>query len=1183
MNLRLLMGLILASVLAGSACAEDRYFDFVQGLRERGYFDYAILYLDQLSQRPSVPDEVRQVLTYEKAVTLRESAKALRNPEKQQEQLDQALAYLEQFVREHPENPRSADANSDRAQILLQKADVEIFQSKAPANKGSKPPFQRRAREFVTKARDVLKIASEQHDAALKKYAAYIDEQKEPKQFAERAQIERNLILESLSLAKCTYQEAQTYDTTAREFKQLLSRAADEFEKMHQKYRSQLGGLHARAWQGKCFEEQGDLQKALGIYNELLEHPGDDPSLRSLKAQTLQFKLICLQARNDHQLVIDLAEDWLKKNASESRTIVGLGIQWEEARAYEALGDNRNLGKPDQERFWRQARTVAQQINRFPGEYNSVSLSMMQRVQTKLGGKERKPEDFDAAYGLGRQAFNSAMEIRKELDEGTRSQIPAEDLTKLSQDFKNLLHDAQRNLELSLALANRRDSSKDIATARLLLAHANYHLHRNYEAAILAQYIARTSKDDDTSVAIDAAHMAMAAFVQEYNDNKVEPDRKLDDMRLIVKAANLIADRWPESERANEARMVLGGIYRSAKQPIEAALWFSKIPESDPKYPEAQLAAGQAFWVAYGAATRQAPAARPAPEILTNWKESAERNLKNGIAKLSVNLPVEGAVPQELVSAKIYLAEILLNQGEESAASKLLLDDPQSVVKAIAVDDESARPEKGIQSRSVAKSVYTLLLRADIGMGADKLTDARNRMKTLESIAAGDAHSDLTDLYVGLGRMLKVELERFRSSGETARFEKLREAFESFLDDMSKKQEGQTLGSLSWIGETFIALGEISTDRKKASSYYDRAAAAFQGILTRAEKDPAFATPDQMLNVKVRIIHCQRFKRSFAEAEKLLTEVLKARGNDLRTQMEGASVYQDWGSDNDVKKFVVAIVGQREIGLWGWGGIAKRIQQQKNFADRPEMVEAFLDARYNVSACRFLYAKEQPAKEKQKALELCAMELVGSASIMKTLPDEQRDKLNKLYRDVMKESGRKVVDLPRNEEVATATAAAKDELDSSSSTEPKKGSPSGIPANATTNAARSLDSSTWIMFLGCVGAGVIVFGGVIWASRKPKSKLKSKAKSATRRDKPAPSTATFTGIAFDDEPPAFSFPPTTPPTTPLTAVKSRPKLEPKSSGTAPAAPAKPGPRPENPAAPTRAPRPRPPSPPPTEK
>ena len=1118
---------VLMAVSTPPLTAEEPYLQFLQGLRERHYFDYALLYLDQLAQRPSVPAEIRQLIPYEKAITLRENAKTLRSPEKQFEQLDQALAYLDQFIQENPDHPLSGDANSERAQMLLQKAEVEIFQSKSPVNQGSKTEFQRRGRELVRKAREVLKLAFDQHDAAFKKFPPYIDEQKEPKQHAERARIERNLILESLSLAKCTYQEAQTYDPSAPEFKQLLSQAADEFEKMHQRYRSQLGGLHARAWQGKCYEEQGDLQKALGIYNELLDHPGDDPLLQGLKSQVLQFKLICLHSRNDHQLVVDLAEEWMKKNGNDSKTTVGLGIQWEMARAFEALGDNRTLPKPDQERFWRQARSTAQQINRYPGEYKDISLSMMQRTQVKLGGRERKPDDFDTAYGLARQSFNSAQDIKKELDAASKSQKPAEEVTKLKQDWSNELNDAARNFDLAMSLMNRRDNQKDVATARLLLAYTNFYLRRNYEAAVLAQFVARTTSDEEGSVPLDAAYMAMAAFVQAYNDNKAEPDAKQDDMRMIIKAANLIASRWPESDKANEARMILGRMYTSAKKPVEAAEWFSKVPESDAKYPEAQLAAGQAYWIAYGSAARLAQELRPTPEKLAEWKASSEQYLRTGIEKLTATLPKEGAMPQELVSAKIYLAEILLSQGKEAESIKLLQDEPQSVVKAITVADESQRPVKGIQSRSVAKSVYTLLLRAYIGLGPERINDARGAMKTLEAIASGDPGSDLTDLYVGLGRMLKSELERFRNNGETQRFDKLMDAFETFLDDMFKKQDGQTLGSLSWIGETYFALGEISTDGSKTASYYDRAASAFNGILTRAQADPSFATPEQVLNVKVRLVRCNRLKKDFSSAQQLLGEILKVRGNDLRTQIEGASVFQDWGSSGDNSKFAIAIRGDEKLGVWGWGGIARRIQQQKNFSDRPELVDQFLDARYGVSLSRFRYAKELAPKEKQKALDACAMELIGTSSIMKVLPDDKRAKLNELYRDVLKESGQPVTDLPRNEDIPVEQFKPKSAADAGGDPQ-NQGHKSGSDQGAEQGKAvapKGIDTTTWILFTVCLVAGTGLIGWVLLKGRK----VANKPKSFGRKQVPV----SFSGIAVEKTaPPTFTAP---------VATKVRPK------------------------------------------
>jgi len=1156
----------------------------LQGLRERNYFDYAILYLDQLAQRPSLPAEMKPLVVYEKAVTLREYAKTLRIPEKQNEQLDQSLAYLEQFVREFPDHPYSGDANSDRAQILLQKAEVEIFQSKSQSNKGTKADFQKRGREYVQKARDVLKLAFEQHEAVFKKFPAFIDEQKDAKLKAERSRVETSMLLESLNLAKCTYQEAETYDSGSREFKQLLNQAADEFEKVHQAHRTQLGGLHARAWQGKCFEEQGDLQKAMGIYGELLDHPGDDPGLQSLKSQTLLFKLICLHARDDHQLVVDQAEEWLKKNGSDSRTSVGLGIQWEQARSLEALGDNRNLPKPEQERYWRQARTVATQINKFPGEYKDVSLSMMQRTQVKTGGKEKKPDDFEAAYGLGRQAFNQAQEIKKELDAALKPPPkPAEEVNRLKQDWNTELNEAVKNFELAMTLVNRKDNPKDVATSRFMQAYANFYLRRNYEAAILAQFVARTTNEEEGTVALDAAYMAMAAFVQAYNDNKVEPDKKPDDLRLVIKAANVIAERWPESDKANEAKMILGGMYTTAKKPAEAAEWYSKIPESDPKYAEAQLAAGQAYWIAYGAAGRLPVESRPTPEKLVEWKASSEKYLRTGIAKLSATLPKEGAVPAELVKAKIYLAEILLSQGKEADAIKMLMDDPQSVVKAVTVADEHQRPPTGVQSRPVAKSVYTLLLRAYIGMGTEKLNDASATMKTLEGIASGassgDQGSDLTELYVGLGKMLKAELERFRSNGETERFNKLMEAFESFLDNMFDRKEGQTFGSLSWIGETYLALGEITNDAAKTARYYDRAASAFNKILERTQTEANFVAPDQLLNVKVRLVHCNRLKKDFEGAELILKEVLKARGNDLRTQTEGALVYQDWGSSGDSKKFSPAINGNPDIGLWGWGGIANRITKQKGYSERPEMVDAFLDARYGVSLCRFRYAKEQPPKEKQKQLEKCVTELVVSSAIMKALPDDKRSKLNDLYRDVLQEAGKPVTDLPRIEEIPAATTKPSDEPDP----EAQKPTEKAVADTKTEDKqSTGIDTLTLVLFVGVLLVGAGVIGWVLMKG----GKSTHKAKALGQR----PAAVSFSGIAADTTPPSFTAPIAAPKprTKPATSGAAATASSSQASASKPAAPkptaskpaTRPAARPEGGTAPAPKPRPKPPSPPP---
>lgn len=1096
MKPRLLAGVALTcSIFVSSlALGAEQYLQFIDGLREREYYDYAILYLDQIGAKPSTPAEIKEAIPFHKAMVLKDSTKVIRSPEKQIEALNQAEGFLADFVKASPNHAYAAEANSERASILLSKAQAENLQAKSPSNQGGKRDFQKRARDYVAKAREVFQQAFDQHEANFKKFPVFINEQSDPAQHAARAAVEKNLITTSLSLGMCTYEEAHTHDAGSAEFKQLLNKAAEEFEKMHQKYRSQVGGLHARAWQGKCYEEQNDLQKAMGIYNELLDHPGENAALSLLKTQVLYFKLICLNSkdRNDQQLVVDLAEDWIKKHPNESRTRLGLSIQWEQAKAFETLGDNPNLIKMEAERFWKQARNSATQIQRFPGEFRDVASAMLQRVQIKLGGKVKNPDTFALAYGQAHQAFNAAIAIKKEIDDGIKTKRPPEEIAQLNADRNNELTDAAVNYELALALAKPTDEANEVANARLHYAYVNFWQRKNYEAAVLAGFVARTANKDDSTVALDAAYMAMAAYVQAYNDFKAPIDEKAGDMRLIVKAANLIADRWPSSDKANEAYMILGRMIGAQKKPAEAAGWFTKVPESDPKYPEAQLAAGQAYWTAYIGAARSLE--KPSTEQLASWQKSAEAHLRSGIDKMSKTAPKDSA-PPELIGAKLSLSTILVSQGKEAEALKILQDDPQSVVKAVTVADEQTRPAAGVTSRRFATETYKLVLRCYIGSG--NLEKARETMKTLESIAAAggaDGGAEITELYVGLGKLLKDELERLRDNGETERFSKLMTSFETFLNDMAQRKD-QGFGSLSWIGETYFALGETSSsDAAKANGFYDKAGTAFSEILNRVKADSAFASAAQVYGVKLRLVYVHRLKKEFEAAETLMNEVVRETPNALKVQVQAAELYQDWGTSGQadaLKKLIVAVNGTLKVqGLtWGWMEISKKLQRSPDFATNTGFQEAFLNARHNATICRRTYALQQPVKDKQKLLEICKADIRATILISKDISDEDFAKFNSLYKEIQADLGEPATDLTKSPDIpVTAPETAKTETPE----DPKdKGAatPTTDPDDTKPKGPPGMDSTTWAMFIGTMALGLVAVGWIMMKSRsKPKPK-----------------------------------------------------------------------------------------------
>lgn len=1159
------LGLLLLGGLPASAA--EQFTEFLRGLREAQYFDMALYYLDQLSSRTNLPDDIRQVLPYERAVTLLESSRASRSPEKQAEQLDQALAFLEQFVKEHPQHLLAGEANSQRAEILLGKARVETMQARSPLNQGNKGEFQRRAREYVKQARAVYETAAQQHEAVLKQLGTFIDRNQYPEKWAQREKAQFDAINAQINLAQCIYEEAQTHEEGSAEHKRLLTEAANAFEELHQRHRSVVGGLYAQLYQGKCFEELGDLQKAMGIYNQLLSHPGDDAAMRRLQNLAFHYKLICLNSkqRNDHQLVVDLGEEWLKNHKNEARTSVGLGIRWEVARAYEALGDRREATKEEAQRAWRSARDQAEQVNRFPSEFRDLSLAMIQRLDTKLGGKERQPTTFDAAFGHGKQMITSIKEAKDALEAAKQQRKPAEDLRRLQQDLDTLLTDAAKMFDLALQLANRADDPKSVNTARYMYAYVNFLQRKNYEAAILAEHVARLADKDDTTTGLDAAYLSMAAYVQAYNDSKGTPAEKQADINYIVKACNLLTAKWPDSDKANDARMTLGRIYSQLKQPLAAAEWFGKVPESDPRYAEAQLAAGQAYWTAYlSGAARSDPAERPSPEQLQQYRTQAAQLLLNGVQRMSGSVPKEGAVPAELIAGKLSLAQIAVNQGQDAEALKWLLDEPQAVIKAVMVPNEAERPAKGIQSRQFATETYKLLLRAYIGTG--KLNEARDTMRTLEQVAGADAGADVTDLYVGLGKLLREELESIRAAGDTERFQRLMSSFENFLNDLAQRKEGQSFGSLSWVGETYFALGEAidKTDPSRSRNYFEQAAAAFQQILTLGETRPDFLQPDQVLAVKTRLARSLRFKQDYPGAERLLVDVLREKPNDLRAQVEAATLYQKWGdsgSSEDSKLLLKSIGGDPAKNIWGWGQLALRLQHAVE-KGQTEHLPMFVEARLNGTEARRQYALAQTSTQKKlEELNKCEVELLVTVSVIKGLSDEQLAALNRLYKQVLSDAGKPEAELKPTAEVAPVAvaetpAAARKEGRKQAAAAPRP--PTGNPLLAYT----------------LFGVGVVVGLGMIgWYFYRQTHKKPVPALAAARS-----ATVSFAGISGGELPPAAG-----PPAGLATAAATKPKTRPAAPATKPtgtstaaATQAKPAPNPGKPASP---PRPKPPAPP----
>ncbi|MCA9116243.1 MAG: hypothetical protein KDA79_14255, partial [Planctomycetaceae bacterium] len=861
-------------------------------MRQRELFDIADLYLVKIEGQPDTPEDIRVVIPYERALTLLAWSRTQRNPEDQAKMLDQAEAHLEQFTKANPQHPLAGEASTERARMLLDRARNEIWKSRAPANQGNRREFQQNARAMVTKAREIFKAAHDLHKAAYDKYPGFIDQQENRQQFEERRTAEVKYIRAQLDMALCTYELAQTYDEGSEEFRSTLTKASTEFEDIHTKYRSQVGGLYARMWQGKCFEEQDEIGKALGIYNELLEHPGKSDTLRRLQDQVRQFRLICLnhEQRKDYELVRIEAGDWLKDNRRASP--IHMGIRWERARALESLGDAKATDQAEALRYYRLARTDAEYLARFDGQYRDVAQAMFQRMEVHLKDDPGDPTTFDQASAMGRSLVKQIKPLK---DSVSAEKDPAKK-AELQLKYDDHVVEAARMLNLALKLSDEETKITQVNSVRYQLAYVYYLLRESYRAAILGEFVGQHYAVEDSTTAQDSAYIALAAWMQAYNDATKDRSRGegesaagaeppgQTELRRMLRVSELITETWPQSDRANDARMTLGNVYSRLKEPVQAAKWFQQVPATAAQYPDAQEAAGQAYWSAWLEAARLDEASRPAAAELDAWQASARSHLSTAIDQLSKQVPEGGQPSPGLIAAKVSLSQILISQGEYQAAIELLTQDPHSPSKAIQVEEGKPRPRVGVTSRDFASLTYQQLLRAYVGV--QQIDPALQVMQKLEELGGGD-DGGVMQIYVNLGQELEKEIRRLRELNQTDRLTTVRESFDKFLNELFNRRDQMNYNALVWIAETYNSLGTGMGEDSGATAYFEKAANTYADILTRAEQDPNF-TSVSLSGVRLRLVTCRRRQQNFEEALNLVAVILKEKPRALDAQFEAA-------------------------------------------------------------------------------------------------------------------------------------------------------------------------------------------------------------------------------------------------------------------------------------------------------
>jgi tetratricopeptide (TPR) repeat protein len=723
--------------------------EFVQALRENGYFDLASEYLEKLRAEKGTPGDVLAIIDYEIGRLLIDEASKTGDLVRRKELLEQARGRLESFTKNQPNHELASEALVQLARLLVERGHLAILLGDETEDKAEKNAKLVEGRTSFDQARAAYVKADDRLKNEFKAFPNFIadgDPRKEKRTRTQSAMMDAQL-----QKAIVDYEQGQTYPLGSKERTEYLAAGLKQFEELYKNYRTQWAGLTARMWQAKCFEERGDIGPALGIYNELLDHP--DPRLRPLQKHVGYFKIIAHSKRKEYALAADESVRWLDKypGNDERHSREGLGVLFELAR--NIVAQLPEIKATDRDKAIKRITDVLGEVVRYSSPFKSEAIALLQQYKPKaaLNASNIANLNYEDAVSQSDQAIAS--------------------------------HEWDRAIALLKQAVRRADPARDpdkANYARYNMAFCYYMNKQYYEADVLCEHLAR--RFPQASLSAKATEIGMAALADAYNTFR-EVDRG-SDLNRLIDLANYTAETWPDNEQGDGARMVLGQVYHGFGQYPKAIAAYDSVRSSSAKWVEAQTRVGASHWEqskvlrARGTPEGEKDADAEVQKALGNLKAALKSRQDAGIAAADPNL----------IANACDIADIDLETGKAEEALKLV--DP--IAKA---NQPNPSP---IYSRLMAA-----MLRAHVAVSQVDL--ALTDMATLEKAGAGGG--SLTQLYFSLGKLLEKEMDRLKAKGDSGGLSRTKAAYQKFLVALAASTSGQTYESLEWAGENMLTLG----------------------------------------------------------------------------------------------------------------------------------------------------------------------------------------------------------------------------------------------------------------------------------------------------------------------------------------------------------------------------------------
>jgi tetratricopeptide (TPR) repeat protein len=942
-TLSLLALVTLGSVAAG---AEDSPVQFLHALQEHGYGDVAVQYMKSLEkQRDRVP-ELQDVWDLEMAKSYRAAAADAFDDNERERLMAESQRYSDKFVKEKPEHPEAAAAMAGSATFLVGRAVQLISQAKSveATDKDQRDNYMADARASLADARMTIEQSQKMFKDRLAESApgakgAKKSTRREMSADA-REQAEANLQEAQYQLALLDYYVAQTYpDPKGADHIAALKKAANALDAVFQRERIRPGGITevgrwAHMWSGKAWEELGDLQLAMDIYDEVLggapepSETSQPTGLEPLFAQAEYFRLMLL-ARQSPQKFQSEATAWLKSYSRFKQTDGYQGVSLELAkvlatRAVKAAPSERT-------RLLGEAIRILNDVVKVRGQYQPEAVRLLHDY--KLAASDQKSDSgkveansFDEAVGMGdvcttRGQWSKAVEWYA-LALKLVAKLPPKDRDPARLDAV-------------------REASNG---AQFMLARDLFNKGKLDECIEMANKLVR---DDDGKVkkssasAAQGSAMAVRAALDLYM--KAGEDKKAAALENLLKQAEFTEKNWPDRPEADDSRMDRGQAKLVAGEWAEAITIFERVNPKSERYPMALYMAGKAYALRYVAERSKPDAVRNNQQMAADLAKAIER-VNSGLEILKTKNDAGHPLPEYYLDMQLLLAEIRIENGQAKEAAALY----QPMVDLIEAERPQTLDATTLRVFLGAVRAYSTLGELDkAGKVSMLLIDIGP--DTLEVNAGLIEFAKLLNLECKKARGVVTELEGAKNDQEInqakVRLASMQELLGKILQKLAGRRE-LSLSGMMFLGETLNALGMSA-----------EAGSEFQKVLDRAKSDKDFAKAAEkaMPRLRVELLKSLREGGQFEEALKQVDQLIKEHPNDLDAMMEKGRILEAW-AEKDPAKFDAAAAH--------WGIVFSRLQP---LANKPGCPPEYFDVMYNMANC--LVREAEKSKDKAVVLD----------------------------------------------------------------------------------------------------------------------------------------------------------------------------------------------------------------------